>query len=410
MWTGSEITYAECPTLPAGWDAAPYPSSGLTLLFTLWTLAALKVLIAPDKFKGTLSAREAALVMAHGWRQVRPMDELEVLPITDGGDGFGESMARLMRASSRAIRSVNAARKPCRVNWWWEPLTRTAIIESARVIGLAMLPAGRFHPLALDTFGLGKLLHHVSERGAHRCLVGIGGSATNDGGFGLARALGWEFLDRARDPIEHWTDLVRLDGISAPQTRTWPRDLVVAVDVQNPLLGVRGATRVYGPQKGLRARDLPQAERCLRRLSNVVEHQFGLRLSSVPGAGAAGGLGFGLMAFCGARLEGGFDLFARKAQLVRRLRKTAVVLTGEGKIDRSTFMGKGVGRLAQLCQERRIPCLGFAGTPGRGSEWRSRFNRMYALTELTTLSKAKTQPSIWLKELAAQAARSCQTL
>jgi len=394
----------------AGWDTPPYPPSVLTLEPPLWTLGLLKVLIAPDKFKGTLSAREAAHAIAEGWRRGRATDELELLPITDGGDGFGESMADLLGAGPRTLRTLNAARKPCLARWWWEPLTRTAIIESARVIGLAMLPAGRFHPCALDTFGLGKLLQHVTRAGARRCLLGIGGSATNDGGFGLARALGWEFLERSGRGIEQWTELVNLARISAPQKQTWPKGLVVAVDVQNPLLGPRGATRIYGPQKGLRPRELPRAERCLRQLSNVMEHQFGLRLSSIPGAGAAGGLGFGLMAFCGAGLEPGFDLFASKAQLVRRLRRADLVLTGEGRIDRSTFMGKGVGRLAKLCSESRIPCLGLAGFASRGSDCRGRLSRVYGLTEVTSLSKAMGEPAIWLKELAAKAARNCQTL
>jgi glycerate kinase len=148
----------------------------------------------------------------------------------------------------------------------------------------------------------------------------------------------------------------------------------------------------------------------MRRLSNVVENQFGGRLARRPGAGAAGGLGFGLTAFCGAQLEPGFDLFARKAELVRRLMKADLVLTGEGRIDDSTFMGKGVGRLAQLCDERRIPCFGFAGLVNKGAVCKSRFGRLYAMTELTSVSKAMAEPVTWLRELAAKAARGCQTL
>lgn len=382
----------------------------MTLRLTLWTLAFLKVLVAPDKFKGTLSAAEATLAIARGWRSVRPADKLELLPITDGGDGFGEAMAVLLGAKLRACRTTNAAGKACRARWWWEPSSKTALIESAQAIGLAMLPTGRFHPFALDTFGLGRLLQHVSEQGASRCLLGIGGSATNDGGFGLAQALGWKFLDKSSRPIERWTDLVKLARISAPQRRTWPRSLVVAVDVQNPLLGRRGATRIYGPQKGLRARDLPQAEHCLQRLAKVVEQQFGGHLARRPGAGAAGGLGFGLMAFCGACLAGGFDLFAGKARLLHRLRKADLVITGEGRIDASTFMGKGVGRLAQLCRERKLPCLGFAGSLAQSPALKREFSEVYALTDMAKLSEAMAKPAIWLRESAAKAAQNCPAL
>jgi glycerate kinase len=382
----------------------------LTLQATLWTLAFLKVLVASDKFKGTLSAAEATLAIARGWRSIRPADELELLPITDGGDGFGEAMAALIGAKPRVCRTINAAGKPCRARWWWEPSSKTALIESARVIGLAMLPVGRFHPFALDTFGLGSLLHEASEQGAHLCLVGLGGSATNDGGFGLARGLGWEFLDKSGEPIGQWTELAKVTRVSAPHKRAWPRSVIIAADVRNPLLGPLGATRVYGPQKGLRKSQLARAERCLRSLSEVVEHQFGGRLASVPGAGAAGGLGFGLMAFCGARIEGGFELFTRMTGLSRRLRTVDLVLTGEGRIDDSTFMGKGVGRLARLCRERDTPCFGFAGSLGRGYQTKSQFSRLYAMTELATSFEAMARPAVWLRELAAQAARNCEAL
>lgn len=319
-------------------------------------------------------------------------------------------MAALFGSKPRVCRTMNAAGKPCRATWWWERSSKIAIIESAQVIGLAMLPAGRFHPFALDTFGLSRLLQHVSRQGTRRCLLGIGGSATNDGGFGVARGLGWEFLDRNGATIERWTDLAKLERISAPRRRTWPRSLVVAVDVQNPLLGRRGATRIYGPQKGLRAHELPRAERCLHRLAEVVEQQFGGHLARGPGAGAAGGLGFGLVAFCGAHLAGGFDLFAGKARLAQRLRKVDLVLTGEGRIDDSTFMGKGVGHLARLCRESRIHCIGFAGALGKSPAPKGEFREVYALTDMAKLSEAIAQPAIWLRAAAAKAARNCQAL
>jgi glycerate kinase len=363
----------------------------------------MNVLIAPDKFKGTLTARAAAEAIATGWRQGRPGDSLTLLPISDGGDGFGDVLGGLLGAKVQTVRTVDAAHRPCRARWWWDPKTRTAIIESASVIGLAMLPLDRFHPFALDTWGLGAVLEAAAAQGAKGCLIGIGGSATNDGGFGLARALGWEFLDQQGQALVEWTDLQRLVHIRRPRRVGWFRDLVIAVDVQNPLLGPRGATRVYGPQKGLRSKELPVAEGCLRRLARIVEKETGQTFSRMPGAGAAGGLGFGLMVFAGARLEAGFEMFARRAGLERRLREAGLVITGEGAIDRSTLMGKGVGEIARVCGRREIPCLGLAGIvklPPRSKA----FTRLLALGEITSLEEAHRRPGFWLTRLARQAA------
>ena len=154
-----------------------------------------RILIVPDKFKGTLTAHAAAQAIAQGWREVHPADALELLPMSDGGDGFGEVLAGLLSVTARTVDTVDAAGRPCAAARWWDAAQRTAIIESARVVGLALLPPRQFHPFALDTSGLGALLRAVLTEGASRCLVGIGGSATNDGGFGLARAVGWRFLD-----------------------------------------------------------------------------------------------------------------------------------------------------------------------------------------------------------------------
>jgi glycerate 2-kinase len=368
----------------------------------------LHVLIIPDKFKGTLTASGAARAIAQGWRRARPADSLDLLPMSDGGDGFGEVTSALLKARIQHLKTADAAGRPCVATWWWEPRTRTAIIESAAVIGLAMLPPRRFHPFQLDTQGLGAVVRAAVERGSRRCLMGIGGSATNDGGFGLARALGWEFLDHSGKPIEHWTELSRLERIRAPKRRRWFGRLVVATDVQNRLLGARGASRVYGPQKGLRLQDFALAERCLGRLARVARRELGRDFAREPGAGAAGGLGFGLMAFLGAEMQPGFDLVARQASLEQRLGAAEVVITGEGAIDRSTLMGKGVGQIAKRCQERRIPCIGLAGmldiSPGKGMG----FAKVHALTDLTSVAQAKARPAYWLERLAQWAAREIE--
>jgi glycerate kinase len=369
---------------------------------------ALHVLIIPDKFKGTLTARAAAEAIARGWRRARTGDRLSLLPMSDGGDGFGEVTSALLKARIQRAKTVDAAHLPCSARWWWEPRTRTAIIESAAVIGLAMLPPNRFHPFQLDTRGLGAVVRAAAKRGARRCLMGIGGSATNDGGFGLARALGWEFLDREGEPIEQWTGLGQLARIRAPKRRRWFSSFVVATDVRNRLLGRRGATGVYGPQKGLRPQDFSLAERCLGRLARVVHRQFGRDFAREPGAGAAGGLGFGLLAFLGAELQPGFDLFARQAALERQLHAADLVVTGEGAIDRSTLMGKGVGQIAQRCRQLNIPCIGLAGVLGASPGMGARFTQAHALTELTSVAQAKAKPAQGLERLAKRVAGSVQ--
>ena len=204
----------------------------------------MNVLICPDKFKGTLTAGEAAEAIACGWKKARPQDRLKLVPVSDGGDGFGAIMAQMLGAKPVKLKTVNAAHEPIDTFWWWEPKSNTAIIESAGIIGLAMLPRDKFHPFALDTFGLGAALLAAANKGAKQALVGIGGSATNDAGFGLARALGWKFLDRSGCEIIAWLTLDRLAKIDRPAGRPIIPSITVAVDVKNPLLGANGCSRV----------------------------------------------------------------------------------------------------------------------------------------------------------------------
>ena len=368
----------------------------------------LNILIAPDKFKGTLTARAAAEAIARGWQQSRPLDRLELLPISDGGDGFGDLVSACLGAVVRKVHTVDAAHRACEAEWWWEPNAQTAIIEAARINGLAQLPRGRYHPFELDTFGLGAAFGAALAQGARRCLVGIGGSATNDGGFGLARALGWAFLNERGLVMERWTELHALSQITFPRHERGFDEVLVAVDVQNPLLGPTGCARVYGPQKGLRVEDFEFAERCLGRLADVVQIELRLDAAKEPGAGAAGGLGFGLRSFVGARLEPGFGLFARQAGLEERLKKAHLVVTGEGAIDASTLMGKGVGELAALCRQAGVPCLGLAGEVSNAAQAGQLFHRVYALApDFVTRKQALAEPAACLERLAARAAGEC---
>lgn len=364
----------------------------------------MRVLIVPDKFKGTLTALDAARAMARGWRRIRSGDVLEMVPMSDGGDGFGPVIGRLLGARQRTVATLDAAHRPCRSRWWWVAERRLAILETARSNGLALLPPGVHHPFDLDTTGVGALIRAAHRAGATRCLLGVGGSATNDGGFGLARALGWQFLDPRGQPLDRWTDLRHLARLQPPSAEGRKVEFVVATDVSNPLLGPAGATRVYGPQKGLRSRDLRVAEAALRGLAKVVERQLGFD-SRLPGCGAAGGLGFGLQAFLGARRQLGFDVFAEYADLDRRIAAADLVITGEGAMDRSSLMGKGVGQLLLRCHRRRKPVVVVAGRLEIGRRPPKGVVATASLVEFAEPAEAMARSAPWLEHAASVAAQ-----
>jgi len=327
--------------------------------------------------------------------------------MSDGGDGFGELISQLMGAIPQSAKTVDAAHRPCEALWWWQPKTKTAIVESARVIGLAQLPPGKYHPFELDSEGLGNLLRMIDDKGATRCLIGIGGSATNDGGFGMARALGWQFFDTHAEKIERWTELHALAEIRPPDKTDMFEELIVAVDVQNPLLGPEGCTRIYGPQKGIKPPDFDFAERSLQQLADIFRKELHRDCANDPGAGAAGGLGFGLRCFVGGRLEPGFALFSEQAKLAELINSADLVITGEGSLDNSSVMGKGVGELANLCKHFNVPCIALAGVVPYPEEVARFFIETHAITPAFTNSEnGMADPAHWLEKLAAKVARS----
>lgn len=362
-----------------------------------------RILVAPDKFKGTLSAREAAGAMVNGWWAARPQDEMEMLPITDGGEGFGELLAGMMDAAERTVATVDAAHRPLEARWWWREDAGVAIIESAQIIGLAMLPPGRFHPFELDTRGLGTVIRAAVDAGAQTILVGVGGSATNDAGFGMASELGWQFLDDQNRPLEKWPMLTKLAGLVPPQVALTGVDFIVAVDVDNPLLGMNGCTRVYGPQKGLMVQMAPAAEAALEKLAQRVRTEFERDFANEPGSGAAGGLGFGFRAFLGASMESGFDIFARQSKLDEHIEAADLILTGEGMIDRQSMMGKGTGRLARRCKALGKRCIGFGGMVEGVAKSHTADRLFHSVHEiapnLATPAEARKNAAFWLERL-----------
>jgi glycerate kinase len=363
----------------------------------------MRVLIVPDKFKGTLTARQAAEAIALGWKKSRPQDDLKLLPMSDGGDGFGPVLGDLLGAERKIIQGTDAAGEPREAAWWWSHSSKTAIVETAQSIGLALLPKGKFHPFQLDTFALGNMFKDAAAHGPEHIIIGIGGSATNDAGFGMARGIGYRFLNAEGREIVAWTDLEHLEHVEKPPAPLFTGKITVAVDVQNPLLGPSGASRVYGPQKGMRPEDFPLADRCFERLTQIVRRDLQIHAEDEPGTGAAGGLGYGLRVFLCGSFQPGISIFSELADLPAEIKRSDLVITAEGAIDDQTLMGKGTGAIAQLAREAGVPCAGMAGvvkeTEGPGEN--QLFTRVTAIVPaVAEIEQALAEPARFLSELA----------
>jgi glycerate kinase len=322
----------------------------------------MRILVAPDKFKGSLSAAEAASAIARGFLKVWPDAQIDLAPIADGGEGFAEALAVALQASWASVRSTDALGGAVEARYAWADGGKLAIIEMSEASGLRRLKADARDPLRADTFGTGLLLADAIRLGAGRVLVGLGGSATTDGGVGVARALGYRFFDTAGGEYQPAPGtLESLGRIEKPANLRLPR-IVAACDVQNPLLGSRGTARVYAAQKGADASCIERLERAMRRLADVCASSLGKDCREVPGAGAAGGLGFGLLTFCDATIEPGFDIVAETIHLDARIAAADLVVTGEGRLDDQTLEGKGPAGVAMRARKARKRVIGFGGS------------------------------------------------
>jgi glycerate kinase len=347
----------------------------------------MRILIAPDKFKGSLSARQVAGNIALGIRDVIPDAQIEIAPVADGGEGTAEVICNARGGEWVTCRAHGPLGNPIEARYVWLSENASAVIEMSEAAGLRALKDGVRDVLRANTFGFGEMLLDGVKRGAREIIVGLGGSVTNDGGFGMARALGFRFFAGERE-IENGgpAELIGLARIEAPVAagvspamtlKSEPASasggplqlqIIAAVDVRNPLLGQQGATRTFGPQKGATPDELEILERALTRLADTVTRELGCDFRSDPGAGAAGGLGFGLMSFCRGELRPGFDVVAHAVELEEKIRSADVVVTGEGKLDRQTMEGKapaGVALLARKFGKRTFAIVGRAAPDQR---------------------------------------------
>jgi glycerate kinase len=326
----------------------------------------MRVVIAPDKFKGTLTAREAATALAAGWRRVDRDADVDQVPVADGGEGTLDTLLDALGGRRERVTVSGPLGDPVDADFGLVEGAGgpTAVVEMARASGLGLVSEARRDPLRASTRGTGQVIAAAAEHGPRRIIVCIGGSATNDGGAGMAQALGVRLLDeRGRDLAPGGAALRRLDRIDATGLLRGLRrvEVVVACDVDNPLTGSRGASAVYGPQKGASPEDVRLLDDALGHFAAVVFRDLGIDVREVPGAGAAGGLGAGLVAFLGARLRPGFEVVAHALGLEGRLDGADVAVTGEGRYDTQTESGKapaGVLRLARQTGCRTVLVAG----------------------------------------------------
>ena len=331
----------------------------------------MKVVIAPQSFKGSISALDAAKAMEEGVRRVVPDADTVLVPVADGGDGTLETLVEATAGRIRSATVTGPIGVPVMAEWGALGDGETAMIEMARTSGLALLSLDERDPLRATTYGLGEVIHEALEAGYRSFIVGIGGSATNDAGAGMAQALGVRLLDLAGNDLPlggaALANLHRIDTSGLDHRAVGAR-FSVACDVSNPLTGPEGASAVYGPQKGATPELVEQLDSALRNFAEVVERDIGSSINDVPGSGAAGGLGGGMMAFLDGSLRAGVDIVLDQVGLDEELEGADLVITGEGQLDFQTVYSKAPIGVAWRARARGIPVVSVSGSLGQGFE------------------------------------------
>lgn len=329
---------------------------------------AMKIVIAPQAYKGSLDAAHVGSSIARGVRQIFADAEIVVVPVADGGEGTVRALVHASGGRTVTTRVMGPLERPVNATWGILGDERTGVIEMAAASGLPLIRREERNPLITTTYGTGELIKHALDHNIRHLIIGIGGSATNDGGAGMAAALGVQFLgeDGSEIPLGgvHLNRLSRIDA-SHVDPRVHDLTVEVASDVRNPLVGPEGASHVYGPQKGADAGMVRRLDDGLRRYAAVVRRDLGVDVADLPGAGAAGGLGAGLVAFLGATLRPGVEIVFRAIQFDKVLRGADLVFTGEGRMDRQDLFGKAPVAVAQQASLRNIPCVAIVGSTGR---------------------------------------------
>jgi glycerate kinase len=342
----------------------------------------MKIVIAPQAFKGSLSASKAADAIARGTRQVFPNAELVLVPVADGGDGTLDALINATTGSFHTATVSGPLGQPVSARWGVLGDGATVVVEAAQACGLALLTEQDRTPLKTSSYGVGELIRHTLDAGYRRIIIGLGGSSTNDGAAGLLRALGGKLLDEngvdLRPGGASLLDLSRID-LSGMDSRLQDSEIIIATDVTNPLCGPIGAAATFGPQKGATPKDVAMLDAALARMAGVITQDLGIDVLDISGGGAAGGMGAGLVAFLGAKIEWGADIVCDAVGLAGHLDGAELVITGEGRLDWQTAYNKAPVAVARRAAARDIPVLGVGGSLGPG--WRGLYKEGF-----TTLS------------------------
>lgn len=324
----------------------------------------MKILLAPDKFRGSLEAPQVCEAMTEGIRMVSPEIEVVSLPMADGGEGTLDLLLWYSGGKKQISKVQDPLGRLIDAEYGLSADGKTAFIEMATASGLRLLKTEERNPLKTSTFGTGELIKNVSEAGVENIILGIGGSATTDAGIGMAAALGWQFLDEnGKEVSPIGENLIKIKKIQSPvSNHQSPISITVACDVTNPLFGKNGAAYVYGPQKGADEYAVEQLDEGLINIANVFERDFGKNYAQIAGTGAAGGLGFGAMAFINAELKEGVKLLMDFCDFDKNLKDVNLIITGEGKIDNQTLQGKLIKGITDRATHAKIPIAAICGT------------------------------------------------
>jgi glycerate 2-kinase len=331
----------------------------------------MRILIAPNAFKGSISAYNAAKAIEEGIRRVVPDAECILLPIADGGDGTAEVLVHGTGGRFINAKVLNPLGRSISTTFALLSDGTTAMIEMANASGLRLISSEERNPLRTTTYGTGQLIKAALNVGARKIIIGLGGSATVDGGAGMAQALGARLLDTQGDDITYGggslSDLHAID-ISGLDPRLRECEIIAACDVDNPLVGENGSAAIFGPQKGATPDMVTQLDANLAHLAQIIQRDLGVDVLTIPGGGAAGGIAAGLIAFCGARLYPGTDLVLDTLELDHYVQGVDLVITGEGRIDGQTAHGKAPVGVAARAKRYGIPVVALAGGIGDGAE------------------------------------------
>lgn len=329
----------------------------------------MKIVIAIDSFKGCAGSGELARAIEKGALNIYPGCEVAICPVADGGEGTVEALASSPGARLRTITCQGPLGDPVQASY---TILRDncAVIEMAAASGLPLVPGDKQNPGITTSFGTGELIQDAIARGCRNFIVGIGGSATNDAGLGMLQSLGYGFWDKSGNPVRYAKDLSQIKTIDdthvlAELSGCYFR---VACDVTNPLFGPNGASYVYGPQKGADTAMVAHLDAQHQAFAALVAKTIGKNCSEIPGSGAAGGLGFGFVSFLNAELQSGIQIILEQVGLKSMIETADLVITGEGRIDRQSAMGKVIDGIGSLCKEAGVPCIALAGDCFRAAD------------------------------------------